>query len=58
MCADMYEGKIDDMSTLGVTESFKSKLQILMSATEAAEMILRVDHILRSEPRPRDSHRH
>jgi T-complex protein 1 subunit beta len=54
----MYEGRIDDMSRLGVTESYKSKLQILMSASEAAEMILRVDHILKSEPRQRDNHRH
>eukprot|EP00123_Amoebidium_parasiticum_P006407 comp17356_c0_seq1/m.16632 comp17356_c0_seq1/g.16632 ORF comp17356_c0_seq1/g.16632 comp17356_c0_seq1/m.16632 type:complete len:539 (-) comp17356_c0_seq1:544-2160(-) len=50
---NMYEGKIDNMSVLGVTEAFKSKLQILMSAAEAAEMILRVDHILRSAPRKR-----
>jgi len=40
---DMYEGKIADMIDLGVMESFKSKYQVLMSASEAAEMILRVD---------------
>ena len=54
----MYEGCIGDMAKLGVVESFKSKLQILMSATEAAEMILRVDHILKSEPRQRAPHQH
>ncbi|KNC82622.1 T-complex protein 1 subunit beta [Sphaeroforma arctica JP610] len=50
---NMYEGKIDDVKKLGVTESFKAKQQILMSATEAAEMILRVDNVLRSAPRQR-----
>lgn len=35
------------MRTLGVTESFKLKRQVLLSASEAAEMILRVDDIIR-----------
>ena len=38
----------------GVYESFKVKNQVLMSATEAAEMILRVDDIIKSAPRQRE----
>lgn len=42
-----------DLEQLGITESFKVKLQVLVSAAEAAEMILRVDDILKSAPRQR-----
>lgn len=51
---DMYNGTIADMSDLGVMESFKSKLSVLMSASEAAEMILRVDDIIKCAPRQRE----
>mmetsp|Transcript_604 Transcript_604/g.764 ORF Transcript_604/g.764 Transcript_604/m.764 type:complete len:318 (+) Transcript_604:789-1742(+) len=51
---DMYNGTIADMTTLGVTESYKSKYQVLMSASEAAEMILRVDDIIKCAPRQRE----
>merc|ERR1711976_1034945 len=44
---DMEAGEIGDMSDLGITESFKVKQQFLLSASEAAEMILRVDNILK-----------
>jgi len=50
---DMYGGKVGDMEEKGVRESFKSKLMVLMSASEAAEMILRVDDIIQSAPRQR-----
>ena len=50
---NMYEGKVDDMAALGVTECFRVKEQALISATEAAEMILRVDDIVRCAPRQR-----
>ncbi|GAB6023929.1 T-complex protein 1 subunit beta [Chamberlinius hualienensis] len=50
---NMYEGKVDDMVKVGITESFKCKLQFVMSASEAAEMILRVDNIIRAAPRRR-----
>jgi chaperonin GroEL (HSP60 family) len=40
---DMYNGAIGDMTELGVAEALKSKLCVLLSASEAAEMILRVD---------------
>ena len=52
---DLFEGAVArDMRTLGVTESFKSKLQVLGSAAEAAEMILRVDDIIKAAARQRE----
>uniref|UniRef100_A0A7S2EMK0 CCT-beta n=1 Tax=Trieres chinensis TaxID=1514140 RepID=A0A7S2EMK0_TRICV len=51
---DMYNGTIGDMRELGVMESYKSKLAALMSASEAAEMILRVDDIIKCAPRQRE----
>lgn len=47
----MINGKIADVQELGITESFKLKRQVLLSAAEAAEMILRVDDIIRCAPR-------
>lgn len=47
----MKEGTIGDMAVLGVTESFQVKRQVLLSAAEAAEMILRVDDIIKAAPR-------
>lgn len=49
----MNNGSIADMVELGITESFQVKRQVLMSAAEAAEMILRVDNIVKSAPRQR-----
>lgn len=49
----MEEGKIGCMIRLGITESWVVKRQVLLSAAEAAEMILRVDDILRAAPRKR-----
>ena len=51
---DMYQGTIGDMKELGIRESFKSKLQVVMSASEAAVMILRVDDIIKAAPRQRN----
>lgn len=50
---DMENGKIGCMKELGITESFVVKRQVLLSASEAAEMILRVDNIIRCAPRKR-----
>uniref|UniRef100_A0A1A9X0B7 T-complex protein 1 subunit beta n=1 Tax=Glossina brevipalpis TaxID=37001 RepID=A0A1A9X0B7_9MUSC len=50
---NMDKGKIGDMKELGITESFAVKRQVLLSATEAAEMILRVDNIIKCAPRKR-----
>ncbi|OCH87087.1 hypothetical protein OBBRIDRAFT_796542 [Obba rivulosa] len=52
---DMNEGTIGSMKELGVTESYKLKRQVVTSATEAAEMIIRVDDILRATPRRREA---
>lgn len=49
--SDMQNGAIGDMSQLGITESFQVKRQVLLSAAEAAEMILRVDNIIKAAPR-------
>eukprot|EP01083_Nonionella_stella_P211356 764293_1 len=54
----METGSTGDMRKYGVTESYKSKLQALISASEAAEMILRVDDIVKCAPRPREDGRH
>jgi hypothetical protein len=40
---DMDLGVVGSMRQLGVTESYKLKRQVILSASEAAEMILRVD---------------
>ena len=53
MGLDMYRGEVADVAKLGITESLKLKRQVLMSAAEAAEMIIRVDDIIRCAPRER-----
>lgn len=52
----MEKGVVGDMCQLGIIESFRVKRAMLSSASEAAEMILRVDDIIRAPPRqrPRD----
>ncbi|KAJ6651395.1 hypothetical protein lerEdw1_020968 [Lerista edwardsae] len=50
---DMKQGTIGDMASLGVVESFQVKRQVLLSAAEAAEVILRVDDIIKAAPRKR-----
>jgi len=42
------------MDSLGIRECFKVKESALISASEAAEMILRVDDIVKCAPRPRE----
>lgn len=51
---DMYNGGVADMTQLGVQEALKLKRQVLTSASEAAEMILRVDDIIKAAPRKRN----
>jgi T-complex protein 1 subunit beta len=53
MGLNMDTGRIGCMKELGITESFAVKRQVLMSASEAAEMILRVDDIIKCAPRKR-----
>lgn len=50
---DMENGKVACMKELGITESFAVKRQVLLSAAEAAELILRVDNIIKAAPRRR-----
>lgn len=50
---NMFGGSVASMKELGVTECLRVKEQALVSATEAAEMILRVDDIVRCAPRQR-----
>lgn len=50
---DMEKGEIGCMNKLGITESHAVKRHVLISACEAAEMILRVDCILKQAPRKR-----
>merc|ERR1719471_2495131 len=57
MGLNMTEGKVGCMKELGITESFSVKRQVLVQASEAAEMILRVDDILKAAPRQREQDR-
>jgi len=52
---NMEQASIGSMKELGVTESYKLKRQVVLSASEAAEMIIRVDDILRAAPRKREA---
>ncbi|CAB4066737.1 CCT2 [Lepeophtheirus salmonis] len=54
MGLNMNEGSVGNMKDLGITESFSVKHQVLVSASEAAEMIVRVDDIIKAAPRKRD----
>lgn len=47
-------GEVADMAKLGIMESYRSKMSQLCSAAEAAEMIIRVDDIIRNAPRQRE----
>jgi len=51
---EFTHGGIADMEKLGIMESFRSKISQLCSAAEAAEMIIRVDNIIKNAPRQRD----
>lgn len=55
---DVRTGVVGNMEELGITEALKLKRQVLLSASEAAEMVLRVDEIIKSAPRQRDDGHH
>lgn len=56
---DMDAGAVGCMDDLGITESYQVKRQVVISASEAAEMILRVDNIIKAAPRKRqEDHGH
>ena len=50
---DIIKGGVGDMKEMGVFECLKVKEQALMSACEAAEMIIRVDMTFTAPPRKR-----
>jgi len=49
---DVYNGKVTDMKALGIIEPMKTKRQAISSASEAAEMILRIDDVIASKSKP------
>ncbi|GJD12329.1 T-complex protein 1 subunit beta [Galdieria sulphuraria] len=51
---DIQNGILGNMAKLHVLESFKLKSYMVSSATEAAEMIIRVDDIIKAAPRRRE----
>ena len=50
---NMDSGSVEDIKKLKILESFIVKRQVLLSAAEAGEMILRVDSIMKQAPRKR-----
>jgi thermosome len=46
---EVLEGKVRDMSKMGVFEPITVKKQIIKSATEAASLILKIDDVIASE---------
>lgn len=50
---DVFNGDIGCVKTIGIVESYKVKSSVVNYAAEAAEMILRVDDVLRAVPRQR-----
>jgi chaperonin GroEL (HSP60 family) len=45
---DIFKNSVGDMESMGVLEPTKMKVQLIYSASEAAEMILRIDDIISS----------
>jgi len=55
---DMNRGEIGDMAEMKVVESYYSKKMVVSYASEAAEMIVRVDDIIKAAPRKRTQDHH
>ncbi len=49
---DVYASKVEDMKSVGIIEPLKIKKQAMSSASEAAEMILRIDDVIASKGKP------
>jgi chaperonin GroEL (HSP60 family) len=47
---DVFEGKVSNMLELGILEPLRVKKQAIRSASEAAQMILRIDDIIAAKP--------
>lgn len=52
---DVRTGISGDMQELGIVEALKLKLHVLLSAAEAAEMVVRCDDIVKAAPRAPDN---
>lgn len=50
---DMVANEVGDVGQLGITESFQVKQQVLLSASQGCELILRIDTNIRAAPRQR-----
>lgn len=48
MGINVFESKISDMEKLGIIEPMKTKRQAILSASEVAQMILRIDDVIAS----------
>ncbi|GMM48164.1 chaperonin-containing T-complex subunit [Pichia kluyveri] len=55
---DLNNGDVADMKELGIVESYKLKYAVVSSASEAAEVLLRVDNIIRAKPRTAERNMH
>jgi len=49
---DVYKARVHDLGALGIIEPVRVKKQAIQSASEAAEMILRIDDIIASRGKP------
>jgi len=49
---NVIEAKVADVEKLGVIEPAKVKKQAIMSASEATEMLLRIDDMISARGRP------
>ena len=54
MGLDVFTGEVADMKDSGVIEPKRVKKQAIQSASEAAEMILRIDDVIASTKGPED----
>ncbi|XP_049825986.1 T-complex protein 1 subunit beta-like [Aethina tumida] len=48
---NMEKGAVGDMKDLSIIESYAVKKQMVLSASEAAEMLVRVDNVMKAAPR-------
>jgi len=53
MGLDLFGGQVADMKKLGIVESFRSKMSQVCAASEGAEMIIRVDDVIKCAQRQR-----
>ncbi|MFH1056313.1 MAG: thermosome subunit beta [Candidatus Micrarchaeota archaeon] len=49
---DVYQARVHDLRVLGIIEPLRVKKQAIQSASEAAEMILRIDDIIAARGKP------